>query len=271
MALASLPLATALTKPNSRVGGVTIGAQSYSFRDRSLDEAIKAMLAIGLSECELWDGHVQPRGREAQKKWREDPPLAGLQAVAKKFKNAGIALYAYSYAFRDNLSDAEIENGFRMARALGVKIITTSANVSVTPRVARFAEKYKILVGMHGHSSIGDPNEFATPESFEKAMKESKYIGVNLDIGHFLAGGFDPVAFTEKWASRMTVVHLKDRKKNLGPNMPFGDGDTPIREVLQLMKRKKYKFPANIEYEYKGADTVAEVRKSYEYCRKALA
>ncbi len=247
--------------PVSRFGGVTIGVQSYSFRDRSLDEAIQAMREIGLSECELWDGHLKTRAGEP----------ADLKVVAKKFKDAGITLSAFSYAFRDNQSDAEIENGFRMARALGVKIITSSANVSVTPRVVRFAEKYKITVGMHGHSKIDDPNEFATPESFEKAMKQSKYIGVNLDIGHFLAGGFDPVAFTEKWASRMTIVHLKDRKKNLGPNMPFGEGDTPVKEVLQLMKRKKYKFPANIEYEYKGADTVAEVRKCLEYCRRALA
>jgi hypothetical protein len=41
--------------------------------------------------------------------------------------------------------------------------------------------------------------------------------------------------------------------------------------VLQLLKQKKYDIPANIEYEYKGEDTVAEVRKCFEYCRAALA
>ncbi len=53
--------------------------------------------------------------------------------------------------------------------------------------------------------------------------------------------------------------------------MPFGEGDTPIKEVLQLLKRKKYPIPANIEYEYDGGDTVAEMRKCYDYCRRALA
>jgi hypothetical protein len=41
--------------------------------------------------------------------------------------------------------------------------------------------------------------------------------------------------------------------------------------VLQLLKQNRYNIPANIEYEYKGADTVAEVKKCFDYCKKALA
>ena len=40
--------------------------------------------------------------------------------------------------------------------------------------------------------------------------------------------------------------------------------------VLGLLREKKYPIPANIEYEYKGQDTVAEVRKCFEYCKSAL-
>jgi len=67
------------------------------------------------------------------------------------------------------------------------------------------------------------------------------------------------------------TLHIKDRKKNDGENMPFGQGDTPIKPVLQLLAKKKYRIPANIEYEYKGEDTVAEVKKCLEYCKAALA
>ena len=282
LALASLPAAALWGngKPNSKVDGVWIGAQSYSFRAMKggLDDALKAMTDIGLSECELWQGHVEPqggRGKEARaelRKWRLETPLDHFKEIAGKFKSAGIRLYAYNYSFRDDMTDDEIERGFQMAKALGVKCITASATVSVTKRVAPLAEKHKIPVGMHGHDNLKDPNQFARPESFEKAMAESKWIAVNLDIGHFTAAGYDPIEFMNKYHDRIVTLHIKDRKKGQGANMPFGEGDTDIKGVLQLLKTKKWKIPANIEYEYKGeSDPPTEVRKCYEYCKKQLA
>lgn len=281
LALASLPSAAALAagKPDSRINGVWIGVQSYSFRTLpSLDDAIKAMSQIGLSECELWQGHVEPRqqrspeGREQQRKWRTSVSMDHFKQVAAKFKAAGVTLYAYNYSFRDDFTDEEIERGFEMAKAMGVKCITASATVSVAKRVAPFAEKHRMMVGMHGHDNLKDPNEFARPESFEKAMSESKWIGVNLDIGHFTAAGYDPIEFLNKHHSRTVTLHIKDRKKHQGANLPFGEGDTDIKGVLQLLKAKRWKIPANIEYEYKGAsDPQTEVAKCFEYCKQALA
>lgn len=273
MAVAALPAGLLAAKADSRIRGVPIGAQSYSFRDRSLDEAIKAMNEIGLTYCELWQGHVEPRkaSREELRKWRLETPLSVFEEVREKFRKAGITLCAYNYSFRDDYTDEEIARGFEMAKALRVQVITASATVSVAKRVDPFAQKARITVAMHNHSVIR-PNEYARPEDFEEAMRgASRYIGVNLDIGHFVAAGYDPVDYIEKHHDRIPVIHLKDRKKNQGPNLPFGEGDTPIREVLQLIARKRLKIYAMIEYEYKGADTVAEVRRCYEYCRKALA
>ena len=126
-------------------------------------------------------------------------------------------------------------------------------------------------MAFHNHSNI-KPNEFARPEDFAEAMQgASKYIAINLDIGHFTAAGFDPVSYLEQHHDMIITLHIKDRKKDQGENVPFGEGDTKIKEVLQLLKAKKYPIPANIEYEYKGTDTVAEVRKCFEYCKAALA
>ncbi len=263
--------ALAADKPNSIIDGVQIGAQSYSFRDRPLDAAIQGMLDVGLSECELWQGHVEPRMKAPElKTWRETVSLDDFKNVRKKFDNAGIILYAFNYSFREDFSDAEIERGFQMAQALGVDKITASSNVTTSKRIDPFALKYKVYVGMHNHSNM-KANEFATPDSFAEALKgRSKYLAINLDIGHFTAAGFDAVDYLEKHHARILTLHIKDRKKNQGDNVPFGEGDTPIKQVLLVLKKHKYKIPANIEYEYKGGDTVAEVKKCYEYCKAAL-
>jgi sugar phosphate isomerase/epimerase len=269
---------------DSKVKGVQLGAQSYSFRDRPLEGVIEGMKAAGLGEIELWSGHVEPRvetrdldeagrkkAREDVRKFRLDTPLSHFQAIGDKFKAAGIDLYAYNYSFRDDYTDAEVERGFDMAKALGAKVITASSNQNTTPRIDAAAKKHKMRVGLHNHSRI-DPNEWATAADFEKAMAaSSEYICVNLDIGHFTAANQDAVAFLNKHHGRIVTLHVKDRKRNEGENVPFGQGDTPIKEVLALLARNKWPIPANIEYEYKGEDTVAEVRRCVEYCKQALA
>jgi sugar phosphate isomerase/epimerase len=126
-------------------------------------------------------------------------------------------------------------------------------------------------VGLHNHSRL-DPNEWATAADFEKAMaNSSEYICVNLDIGHFTAANQDSLAFLQKHHDRIVTLHIKDRKRNEGATVPFGEGDAPIKEVLALLARNRWPIPANIEYEYKGADTVAEVRRCVEYCKAALS
>jgi sugar phosphate isomerase/epimerase len=303
LAIAGLPLTVALAKAsaeiNSKVNGVRIGIQSYSFRTLSLDDAIKAMAQISIGECELFSGHVEPRfgpppgprppegeitpeqrearreetrkAREDTRRWRLSVTLDLFKDIREKFDAAGIKLQGYNYSFNDSFTDGEIDRGFQMAQALGVKLITASSTLSAAKRVAPFADKYKIKVAMHGHSNLTDPNQFAKPESFSSALAMSKYFAINLDVGHFFAAGFDPIAYIETNHARITNLHIKDRKKENGPNTPWGEGDTPIKEVLQLLKQKKYDIPANIEYEYQGADAVAEVGKCFQYIKNSLA
>ncbi len=250
---------------------VTIGVQSYSFRDRPLDAALDAMSRLSLRTCELWQVHVEPQkvSREELRKWRETVPLREFQAIAEKFRARGVKIIAYNYSFRDDFSDRETARGFEMAKALGATALTASANVDQARRINGFAQKAGMRVGMHNHDSM-KKNEFSTPEDFATALDGNPNIAINLDIGHFVAAGFDPVSFIGRHADRIVTLHIKDRKKNHGDDVPFGQGDTPIREVLQLLRQKRYGIPAMIEYEYKGGDTVTEVGRCYTYCQKAL-
>jgi sugar phosphate isomerase/epimerase len=268
----TLPVDAAARRQSGATGrSVMLGVQSYSFRDRPIDAALAAMRQLGLTSCELWQGHVEPRqaSRDEMRRWRETVSLEEFSALKAKFDGAGVDIPAYNISFRDDFSDAEIERGFDMTRALGAHVITASASTGVVSRVAAAAARHKIAVGMHNHSRI-DPNEFATPRNFTAAMEAGPFIAVNLDIGHFTAANFDAVAFLRENHDRIVTLHLKDRKRDDGPNMPFGEGDTPIGPVLRLLRDHAWPIPANIEYEYKGGDTVEEVRRCLEFCRREL-
>jgi sugar phosphate isomerase/epimerase len=137
-----------------------------------------------------------------------------------------------------------------------------------------FAEKHRMVVAMHNHSQVNNPNEFATTESLAAALALSKYFKINLDIGHFTAANYDAVAYIRQHHDRITNLHLKDRKKNQGDNVPWGMGDTPITEALQLIRDNKWPIQATIVFEDpvpEGSDRMTELKKCVDYCRKVLA
>lgn len=298
LALAGMPIARALAFDiDSKIDGVQIGVQSYSFRDLPLDQAIQAMKTIGLGECELFSPHIEPddttapntrfrqnrslsreerraafkAAGEKLRQWRLSVPMDYFKGIRKKFDDAGIQLKAYNLSMGMDATDDEINRGFEMTKALGVDIMTTSTTVPMAQRMVPFADKHDLIVAFHGHSDVKDPNQFATPENFAKALAMSKHYRINLDIGHFTAAGFDPVSYIQQHHDEIVILHLKDRKKNEGPNEPWGQGDTPIKPVLQLLKDKHYDMPAEIEYEYKGTGTSEqEVAKCFAYIKQAL-
>jgi len=313
-ALLPLQRATAATRIDSKVNGVQLGAITYSFNRIAAPDPeaiIRAYTEIGLGEAELMSNHCEalagapampafqrPAGprpapgaprpqatpeqiaeREAaqakMKDWRASTSTATWKGVAKKFNDAGIDLALLCYNMQDSMKDDDIEYGFTMAKGLGVKGITTSTTLTMAKRIAPLADKHKLMVGYHGHDATNDPNQTATLESYDTLMSYGKYNGINLDIGHFTAANYDAVAFIKQHHAKITNLHLKDRKKDHGPNVVvWGTGDTPMKPVLQLMAKEKYAFPANMEIEYpipEGSDIVTEAKKCFAYVKSCLA
>jgi sugar phosphate isomerase/epimerase len=285
-------------KINSTVGGVKLGAISYCFRALPrtpdvdyIDTIIKACVECGIGNVELTCPMVEPvntlpgggrvppdtpefrKQREELRKWRLGGQLGRFREIRKKFDDAGINLFAYVMTFAEDFPDEEIDVVFQQTKALGVNIIgTNQTTVGMAPKLVPYAEKYKIDLSYHNHSKTSDPNEVASVASFEKLFGMSKRFKANLDCGHFVGGNNDPVAFIEKHHDRITHLHLKDRKRDDGPNMPWGEGQTPLKEVLKLVKDKHYPIYAIIEYEYRGAGTpIEEVKKCMNFMRQTLA
>jgi sugar phosphate isomerase/epimerase len=210
----------------------------------------------------------------ALREWRLGPALGKMADVRKSINGAGIDVAVLCFNMNEAITDEEMDYAFQMAKALGAKAISTSTRMPVAKRVAPIAEKHKMLIGFHGHDNSADPNETGSLESYAQALSYGRYNGVNLDIGHFTSANYDAVSFLKEHHARITNLHLKDKRKDHGPNEIWGEGDTPIKAVLQLLKKEKYGFPANIELEYRipeGSDRTAEVKKCFAYCKKALA
>ncbi|MGC4028605.1 MAG: TIM barrel protein [Steroidobacteraceae bacterium] len=210
--------------------------------------------------------------REVLRQWRIAQPLDRFREVRRKFKDAGLNLFSYVWTVSDDYTDAEIDACFRQMKALGVKIFCTNqTRVGMGPKIAPFAEKHGISPAWHPHANVQDPNEVATPESMEKLLAMSRSFMINLDIGHFTAGNNDAVAFLRKHHRRITHLHVKDRKRDQGPNVQLGTGDTPIAECLRLIRDNRWPIYAIIEREYRGPGTpVDETRGQMQYMQQIL-
>ena len=202
--------------------------------------------------------------------WRTSVSMDKFKALRKMYADAGVSLYAFKLGLTMAMADAEYDYAFTAAKALGADHLTMELpeDAELTKRVGEFATKHEMMVGYHAHTQ-------ATPELWDVAISQSKFNGINLDIGHYVAGtSQSPIPLIIKYHDKITSMHVKDRKNNNGPNMPWGQGDTPIKEVLQLMKEKKYTFPATIELEYpvpEGSTAEQEVAKCLTYMKAALA
>ena len=221
------------------------------------------------------------KAAEEMLKWRTSVSMDKYQAFRKMYEDAGVKIYAFKLPPTLQMPDAEYEYIWNVAETLGANHITMEmpTDDALLQRVADYAAKRQLNIAFHTHGQGG-------AAGFDKVLAASKYTALNFDVGHYYGvNGQSPVPLVEKYHDRIASLHLKDRKgpssvgENKGPggggpNMPWGQGETPLKEILQLMKKQKYKFPASIEYEYdtpEGSDVVSEVKKCVEYCKKALA
>jgi sugar phosphate isomerase/epimerase len=197
--------------------------------------------------------------------------VAASRHIAGRFTKAGVAISAYNYSPNASFSDEEIDRGFEMAKALGAQLITASVTLDVAKRIAPLADRHRMVVALQGAAPGGEPNALATPDSFAAALALSKYFRVSLDIGDFTAANFDAVAYVRDHHREIATLRLKDRRRATGENLPWGQGDAPIREVLRLVKQESWPIRGYVEYDYAGpTGAIDEVKKCLAYASDAM-
>lgn len=291
---------------NSRIHGVYVGLQTFSLRDLHYEAVIPAMKQVGLGECELYSAQCEPAAADVPDlaKWRATVSLDYFTDVRKKFNQAGISIYGYSTRLLGGgggrggrgargpggpgagapggppagaagapaappsapatpppapapITDEQIDRIFQFAQALGAKAVNGGIQPAILDRVGKIAEKYNMIVGI----TAATPETTAMPPNYR----------YDIDIGDFTRAGHDSLQFVTVNLDKITDIHLKDCKLN-GPSVPFGTGDSHMKEVLQLLKKHKSQTRAHIDCDYPGTGTsVEEVQKCFNYVKQCLA
>ncbi len=297
-------------KPNSKFAGVQIGVITYSYRSMpsSIEQLLQYIVDDNINATEMIGdaaedyagkpanpvkfppfvpGQPRPTLTADQKAqlaayqkqvadWRASVSMDKFKEIKKMYNKAGVSIYAFKpNALGPNNTDAEVEYALEAAKALGAICVTVELPTDPvqSKRLGDLGEKHKVYIGYHAHMQ-------ATDTAWDTALSQSPYNSMNLDCGHYIAAGGNNtrdtlLALIQAKHDRITSMHLKDRKTkaNGGANMPWGQGDTPLKEILVLLRDKKYKFPASIELEYDipaGSDAVKETKICVDYAKNAL-
>lgn len=294
--------------PDSNFGGVQIGAITYSFRSLpgSAEQLLGYLVECGISSTELMGGPIleylgapttdaPPRGainrmtdpaqREAavraratyeaeMRRWYADPPMEKLAALRRMYEGAGVRIHLAKFA--PGADPVATEFAYRAAAALGARGVTNEISEEACRIQGPVAARHGLAAAMHNHGQPSDP-DFA---GFDHFLAISPGVTLNLDFGHYFGfTGRSPLPEISRLSGRITSMHMKDKaapatEGQSGANLPWGQGQTPISEVLRLVQRERYPINCDIELEYEipaGSDAIAEVKKCVEFCREALS
>lgn len=302
-ALAALPVTAAAKKIDSAVQGVQFGLQSYVFTGIGLpqagliDQVVSSMVAAGLGECDIYDALVQPpeladriraggpsgpgaqvppevaaaraQARAEHAQWRMTVSLDYFRAIRKKFEDAGIEIYGLS-SFPGS-TEEELSRTFDIAEVCGAKLVTVAITLSAARKIAGLVERREFVVGMQGRPDMtgANPDAISKPENYEEVMGLSRHFAISMDIGDATAGGYDTLSFVEAHHERIAMLYLKDRRKD-HTSVPWGEGDTPVADMVRLVRDKKYPIRCYLDCDYKTTDRAADVKRSFEFAKAAL-
>ena len=271
----------AAQKPNSKFGGVQIGTITYSYRsmpDQTIEGMLNYTVQSGINSIELMGGPVEqyagiPQERSEVRPWRTSVSMDKFKEIKTMFDAKGVQIHILKLGDA-RWSDEEIDYAFNVCKTLGAKGITMEISEEAAKRMAPFADKHQLYVIFHNHGQPGNPDF-----SFDKPLSYGSRLMLNFDVGHYYgATGLDPCDLIKRLNNRIFSIHVKDKT---GPqatpkdeNQSFGKGQTPVKEILQLIKNEKWPIYCDIELEYKipkRSNAVKEVTKCVKYCKKALA
>ncbi|MCZ2342766.1 MAG: sugar phosphate isomerase/epimerase [Bacteroidales bacterium] len=254
--------------PNTAAfGGFTVGVQSYTFRQFSLEQMLKQTQELGLSYAEFYRGHI--------------PTNSTPEAVARIRKlcgEYGITPIAFGVEHFSKNHDAN-KKLFDFGASLGIKHMSADPDPDSFDSLDKLVDEYKISIAIHPHGPTGKSlHRWYSAEIIMKAVKDHHpLIGTCLDTGHLirsvqLGAKLDPAQQIRVMGARNFGLHLKDHDNKRRTDVPFGDptGVLDVAGVLQALRDVKFGGYISIEYEAHANAPKADVAQCIQYFQKTV-
>ena len=257
-AMLSGPTRQLLAADADEYGGLAMGIQSYSLRDRSFDKMLEAMKNdFKLHVVEIYPNHVTG--------------LSPAQAM-EKAKAADVTITSYGVV---GFGKDEKKNRaqFEIAKAYSLKTLSCNPddNKETFDSLEKLTEEYNVPIAIHPH---GPGSTWPTAEKLKKAFDgRGTKLGLCADTGHLIRAGEDPLKVIQQFIDRTHSLHLKDFKKiekNGKPDwedVPAGTANLDVDGIVKYLIGQKWKGHIYIEYE--GGKPVEAVQQSLETVKKA--
>ena len=256
--------------PVKPYGGFTVGIQSYTFRNFTLEQTLKRIKDLGLTTAEFYRGHIPTDSKPDQ--------LKRIKALCAEYGVAPLAFGVEAFS-KDHAANQRI---FAFTADLGAKYLTADPSPDSFDSLDKLVAEHKIAIAIHPHGPTGRGKQlhrWSSAEVILKAVKDhNPLIGTCLDTGHLIrtaqvAEPLDPIQQIGVMGARNFGLHLKDHDNKRKTDVPFGDptGVLNVPGVLAALKKVKFAGYVSIEYEANADNPLPDVEKCLAYLRTAAA
>ncbi len=248
--------ALAEKRPADPFGGFQLGVQSYTFRNFTLEQALKRTKDLGLHYAELYQKHAPLQSKPEQ-----------IQAILRLCKEYEVTPRAWGVQRFTKDHDANRKT-FEFGKAMGLKAFSADPEPDSFDSLDRLCEEYKIAIAIHPHGPTGKGqlHRWYSAEVILRAVKDHHpLIGSCLDTGHLirseqLGKKLDPAEEVRKMGARNFGLHLKDHDNKRKIDVVFGKGVLDVPAVLKALREVKFQGLISIEYEASPDEPTADVK-----------
>ncbi len=252
----------------SPFGAFTVGVQSYTFREFTLEQTLKKCKDLGITYAEFYRGHIPTNSTPDQ-----------IKATLKLCNEYGVKPIAFGVErFTKNTDDNK--KLFEFGAALGIKHLSADPDPDSFDSLDKLVAEYKISIAIHPHGPTGKDkrHRWWSAENILEAVKDhNELIGTCLDTAHLIRMAqldvqLDVAKQVKVMGKRNFGLHLKDHDNKKKTDVIFGNeaGVLKVAEVLKALQDVKFGGYIAIEYEANPKEPTKDVEACVKYLQTTI-